>query len=309
MLLDLASLLAAVVLAAAGGEAFLRGVLGLAAWWRLPTMLVATTLAAFATSSPELTVTTLAALDGQPAIGLGDALGSNVANMALIMGLALVFGDVPAQWPPLRRDALLALLVPLLTGLLLLDGELSRLDGLLLLGLFAGWLALVARQAVRYRQSLPAPEALEPAVRPVRFWSWLLGGLIGLLVAGRLFVSGASGLAAALGMQGYVIGVTLVALGTSLPELVTTLLSRWRGEDDLGLGTLLGSNLFNGMVIVGTAAVIHPIRIPFATVSGVLWIGVLALLLMLPVRGRIPRVRGLLLLSVYAVHIARSLSA
>ncbi|WP_338416472.1 calcium/sodium antiporter [uncultured Sphaerotilus sp.] len=308
MLLDLAALLAAVVLAAAGGEAFLRGVLGLAAWWRLPTMLVATTLAAFATSSPELTVTTLAALEGQPAIGLGDALGSNVTNIALILGLALLFGDVPAAWGPLRRDGLLVLAVPLLTGWLALDGELSRLDGALLLGLFAGWLVLVARQASRHRQSQPISDAAVPAMPPARFWSWLLVGLVGLLLAGRLFVSGASGLAAALGMPGYVIGVTLVALGTSLPELVTTLLSRWRGEDDVGLGTLLGSNLFNGLVIVGTAAVIHPIRIPFATLSGVLGVGVLSVLLMLPFRGRIPRGRGVLLLLVYLAHIAASLS-
>lgn len=306
MVADLGLLLAAVVLAAVGGEAFLRGVLGLAAWWRLPTMLVATTLSAFATSSPELTVTTLAALDGKPAIGLGDALGSNVTNIALILGLALLFGDVPARLGPLKGDVLLALVAPVLTGLLALDGELSRLDGAVLLGVFAAWLARAVRQAYRHRQNLPAAEAVEPAVRPVRLWLWLLGGLVGLLLAGRLFVSGASGLAAALGMPDYVIGVTVVALGTSLPELVTTLLSRWRGQDDVGLGTLLGSNLFNGLVIVGTAAVIHPIRIPFPTVSGVLGVGVLSVLLMLPRGGCIPRRRAFWLLWLYLAHVLAS---
>lgn len=139
---DLLALMAAIPLAAFGGEAFLKGVLGVSAWLRLPKLLVATTLAAFATSSPELTVSSMAALAGKPEIGLGDALGSNVVNIALILGLALLFGALSACMADIRRDFALALGIPVLTLILALDGMLSRAEGTLLLALFAIWLSL-----------------------------------------------------------------------------------------------------------------------------------------------------------------------
>jgi len=303
---DFLTLLAAIPLAALGGSAFLRGVLGVAAWLRLPRALVATTLAAFATSSPELTVSSLAALSGRPEIGLGGALGSNVVNIGLILGGALLFGALVVRWAEWRRDFVLALSVPVLTLLLALDGTLSRAEGALLLTLFALWLTLVARQAIAHRrESMTADSA--PG-RPGRAWLFLLSGLAGLLLAGRLFVTGASGFAEALGVHPYLIGVTVVAIGTSLPELVTVLLSRLRGHDDVGLGTLLGSNLFNGLAIVGVAATIHPIQAPPGQVVAALAFGVLMLLLMLPHSGALSRQRGLALLAAYAVFIVVTVS-
>lgn len=137
---DLAALAGAVLLAAIGGEAFLKGVLGVAGWLRVPKLLVATTLAAFATSSPELTVSSVAALAGKPEIGLGDALGSNVVNIALILGLALLFGPIRVERSELGRDFVLSLMVPFLTLAMALDGILSRLEGGVLLALSpAGW--------------------------------------------------------------------------------------------------------------------------------------------------------------------------
>lgn len=303
---DLLALLAAIPLAALGGEAFLRGVLGVAAWLRLPKLLVATTLAAFATSSPELTVSSLAALAGKPEIGLGDALGSNVVNIGLILGLALLFGALPARLAEIERDFLLALCLPALTLILAADGTLSRTDGALLLVLFALWLILVVRQAIHHRRDTPA-EAVTP-VRPVCAWLFTVIGLICLILAGRLFVTGATGIAAALGVHAYVIGATLVAIGTSLPELVTILLARWRGHDDVGLGTLLGSNLFNGLAVVGVAATIHPIRAPLDEVAVALGFGVLTVLLILPRQCTISRRRGLFLLAAYAAYVAATLA-
>ena len=308
LVLDSLALIAAILLAAIGGEAFLRGVLGFSAWFRLPKMLVATTLAAFATSSPELTVSSLAALAGKPEIGLGDALGSNVVNVALILGLALMFGSLPARLEEIRRDMILALAVPIITLFLISDGVLSRADGAVLLCLFVFWLVMMARQALHHRRR-QAEEA--PDDQGVRFWLISLYALLGLgslLLAGKLFVSGASGIALAMGMNPYVIGATLVAFGTSLPELVTTLLSRWRGHDEIGLGTVLGSNLFNGLAIVGLAASICPIAVPLRSVIFGLGAGVLSLLLILPRKGRISRRRGALLLALYAAYAAASLA-
>ena len=135
--------------------------------------------------------------------------------------------------------------------------------------------------------------------RPAHAWLMVLGGLLGLVLAGRLFVAGASGIAATLGVHPYVIGATVVALGTSLPELVTVVLSRWRGHDDVGLGTLLGSNLFNGLAIVGLTATIHPISAPLNELAAALLFGVLTVLLMKPRGGALSRRRGLALIGAY----------
>lgn len=296
---DLALILAAVVLAAVGGEAFLKSILGAAIHLRVPKIVVATTLAAFATSAPELTVSTVAALASQPEIGLGDALGSNVVNIALIFGLALLYRSVQASRQDFSRDFYLALAVPVLTFFLMLDGRIERPEALVLLVVFLTWLVWTVRSALRQRAVAVEVEANELSAGR----SLLLGvlGLGALVAAGRLFVSGATGIAAALDVDTYVIGVLLVAIGTSLPELVTVILSRLRGHDDVGVGTLIGSNLFNGMAIVGVAGTIHPIAAPLAEVAVTLACGIVALLLLLPNRnGLIVRGRGVLLLLLYA---------
>lgn len=296
---DLALILGAVLLAAAGGEAFLKSILGAALHLRVPKMVVATTLAAFATSSPELTVSSVAALAEQPEIGLGDALGSNVVNIALIFGLALLFGAIQTSRQDFGRDYYLALAIPVLTLLLVLDGHIARWEALLLLAAFLVWLAWTVRSALRQRDVAVAIEA--GALSGGK--SLILGvlGLAALIAAGRLFVSGATGIAAAFSVDTYVIGVLLVAIGTSLPELVTVILSRLRGHDDVGVGTLIGSNLFNGLAIVGVAGTIHPISVPLAEVALTLACGIFALLLLLPNRaGLIVRGRGYFLLTFYA---------
>lgn len=296
---DLFAVLAAVVLAVVGGEAFLKSILGAAIHLRVPKRVVAVTLAAFATSSPELTVSSVAALAGQPQIGLGDALGSNVVNIALIFGLALLYGAVPTSRGDFGRDYYLALAVPVLTLVFAVDGQIARAEALLLIVAFAVWLAVTLRQALRERDAPAALDAGEmSAVR-----SLILGtaGLAALIGAGRLFVGGATGIASAFAVDTNVVGVVLVAIGTSLPELVTVLLSRLRGHDDVGVGTLIGSNLFNGLAIVGVAGVIHPISAPLTEVALTLACGIAALLLLRPDRGGlIGRGRGVLLLMLYA---------
>jgi len=296
---DLVAILGAVALAGIGGEAFLKSILGASAHLRVPKVVAATTLAAFATSSPELTVSTVAALAGRPEIGLGDALGSNVVNIALIFGLALLYGGVQTSRQEFGRDFALALAVPIVTLFFALDGRIGRGEGAALLVLFAVWLASMLRAPLRHRQSTldqPASDGPGP-------WLTLVLGVLGLgalIAAGRLFVLGATGVAAAFQIDAYVIGVLVVAIGTSLPELVTVLLARLRGHDEVGVGTLIGSNLFNGLAIVGVASSIHPISAPPAEIIITLSCGVAALLLLLPNRaGLIPRWRGLLLLTLY----------
>lgn len=306
---DLLAMLGAVVLAGIGGELFLKGVLGTAIWLRVPKLLVATSLAAFATSSPELTVSTMSALAGKPEIGLGDALGSNVVNIALLFGLALLFGPIRVAPRDLGRDFGFALALPLLTFLFAFDGAITRFEGIFLLMIFAVWMWLLIRAGIASRGSGKFVDATDTGQHPWLSVAFGIGGLAMLILAGRLFVSSATGIATAFGVDAYIVGATVVAIGTSLPELVTVLLARYRGHDDIGVGTLLGSNLFNGMAIVGVAASIHPIQAPLAEVAVALGMGSLALLLLIPGRnGVIRRARSYLLLASYVIFVVATVT-
>jgi cation:H+ antiporter len=306
---DLGALGGAVLLAALGGEAFLRGVLGTAAWLRLPKLLVATTLAAFATSCPELIVSTLSALAGEPGIGLGNVLGANVVNLTLTLGIALLIAPLHVSRSDLGRDFALAIGVPLVLLLMAQDGAVGRLDGLLLLALFATWLTLLVRSALAHGRQPYVEGSGAAAPRPGLTLLLAGVGVVVLVLSGHLFVTGASGIAHALGVSPFIIGAVVVAIGTSMPEFVTMLLSRLRGQDEVGVGTLLGSLLFNGLAIVGTAATIHPIAVAAGAMTPAVAIAVLALLLLLPgPSGLLGRRRGLLLLAAYVTFVSLSLA-
>lgn len=298
---DLLLLLTGLLCAGVGGELFIRGTVGLAKWARIPSGIIGATIAAFATSSPELSVSINAASAGKPQIALGDALGSNVVNVGLILGLALLFGGIQATRDSIRRDFPVALIAPIVLGIMAVDGEVSRLDALLLLGLFGGWLIAATLEAKRQRSA-----AEETLGEPSHFGA-LAQAVIGLgllVLAGRLIVIGAKGIGAQLGMDPFIVGATLVAVGTSIPELATTIISRLRGHEEIGLGTIIGSNIFNGLFIVGVASVIHPVALSWQEVASGLLFGILLLASVLPNRhGFIERRRGALLLALYVIYV------
>ena len=295
-------LIAGVVCAGLGGEFFVRGSVGLARWLRVAPGIIGATVAAFSTSSPELSVSVNAAVTGNSQIALGDALGSNVVNVALILGLALVISAIRSPRDTLRRDFPVALLVPVATALFLIDGVLSRIDGILMLAGFLAWLVVTIVHAKAQRSAVS--EVLSDRGKWLAvLWCGL--GLPLLVLAGILIVSGARGIAATLGVAPFVIGTTIVAVGTSVPELATTIIAKIRGHDEIGLGTVLGSNIFNGLLIVAVAAIIRPIHVNVHDVSVALAFGFVALLFALPSRsGVIRRLRGALLLLLYAGYIA-----
>lgn len=298
---DYLALALGIVCAGAGGELFVRGAVGLAHWLRIPPGIIGVTVAAFATSSPELSVSVSAALAGRPQIALGDALGSNVVNVALILGLALAISGMQASRDSLRRDFPVALAIPVVTAVLFLDGVLSRIDGLVMLGLFGAWLVAAAMEARRQRS------AVERVLGEGRHWLVVLSCVAGLgllVAAGVLIVAGARGIAVAFGIDEFIVGATLVAVGTSAPELATAIIARLRGHDEIGLGTLLGSNIFNGLFIVAVAAVIHPIVVDWRDILVALAFGLAALAVTYPARsGYIGRGRGALLLALYAAYV------
>lgn len=251
-------LLTGLACAAAGGDLFERGLVGLAKWLRVPAGIIGATVAAFATSSPELSVSISSALAGTPEIALGDALGSNVVNIGLVLGLVACLGALAAPRHSIRRDFPVALLAPLLTLVLAMDGTLSRLDGALLLAGFTFWLLWTLHYAKSERDR--TAETIGETDRSRIVVSTAIG-FVALVFAGRLIVTGAESLGQRMGLETFVIGATMVAVGTSIPELTTALISRLRKRGEVGLGTLIGSNIFNGLFIVGLAATIHPIRV------------------------------------------------
>ncbi len=295
------ALLAGLAAAGLGGELFVRGTVGLAVAARLSPGIIAATVAAFATSSPELTVAITSALAGEPEIALGDALGSNVVNVAVILGAALLIAPIIAPRGSVRRDFPVALLLPAVLAALLVDGVLSRLDGLILLLCFVGWIIAVLIEVRRQRSAAgevlgdknPRRAAIEGAI-----------GLVLLIAAGKLIVFGATGIAKAIGLSQFVIGATIVAVGTSVPELATALVSRLKGHDEVGIGTVLGSNIYNGLFIIGIAATIAPIHVKFVSAAPALILGLVAVALCFPPQsGRIGRWRGGMLIAVYLVYL------
>lgn len=294
-------LLAGVAAAGLGGEVFVRGAVGLAAWTRVPAGIVAVTVAAFATSSPELFVAINAAATDTAPVAFGDALGSNVANAGLILGLALLIQPVRIEREAARRDLPVAVAVPFLLLVLVADGGMSRFDGLVLIAVFVTWLTVTVRHARRARAS--ATEVLGETDHR-RAAVLVAVGLLLLVVAGRLIVVAAEALGDALGMDTFVVGATFVAIGTSMPELATTLTAMLRGHEEVGVGAVVGSNIFNGLWIVAILSLLRPFEVPFDEVALSLAAGGLTVLLLVPDRRlRLGRDRGVALLGIYAAFI------
>ncbi|HEY7759117.1 MAG TPA: calcium/sodium antiporter [Burkholderiales bacterium] len=304
---DWLTLALGVVAAGVGGELFVRGAVGLARRMRISPGIIGATVAAFATSSPELSVAVGSALAQRPQISLGDALGSNVVNVGLILALALVISGTRSPRDAIKRDFPAALAAPVLTAACLLDGVLSRPEAMLLFAGFIVWFFAAIQEARRQRSAAPAVLGERLARRAIADGAF---GLIMLIAAGRLIVLGAKGIALSAGIGEFVIGATIVAVGTSVPELATAIVSKLRGHDEVGLGTILGSNIFNGLFVVPLAAAIFPIAIALREVSGALIFGLLAVALTFPAAGGwIGRGRGALLLALFAAFLLFTLRA
>lgn len=305
MLIPLLLLIAGVMLAWFGGEYFVKGGVGVAHWAQWPKAVVGVTVAAFGTSSPELMVAINAAVDGVPQISLGDVLGSNVVNIALVLALVLAISGMKAEDDGVRRDWTVALLAPVALYGLLYDGWFSRLDAVLLLLGFCVWLGVVIRHA---RNHARAQTPHVTRVSPVKPLLHVVIGLVLLIAAAKFVVEGGKGVAEALGWSPFVVGAVVVAAATSTPELATTLISRMRGHHDVGLGNILGSNIFNALFIAAVAALIKPYAVDLPEIQPSLIFGGLTVLLILPAKcGSIRRWRGVLLLALYGAYLLLTL--
>lgn len=298
--MDILMIVAGLALLLGGGEGLVRGAVAFATRMRLPMAVVGAVVLGFGTSMPEMLTSLSAALAGAPGIAIGNVLGSNIANIALILGLAAVIAAIPAD--AADAEDRLWLIVATVMGLavILIGTSIARVEGAILLGGLAIYLWRALR---RDAAKEPVPEI--PDMGAAMMSAFLLGGL-GTLIAGAwLLVEGATGIARGLGVSETLIGLTIVAVGTSLPELATSVIAARRGEAGLALGNILGSNVFNILAILGLTAVIVPIPVPsdLSIVDLALVAATAALLLVALALGGIGRGIGLFFLAIYAGYV------
>jgi cation:H+ antiporter len=309
VLTGLALVAVGVVLLYYGANLLVRGASQLAGSFGVAPAVVGLTVVAFGTSLPELVVSVTAALRGSSDIALGNVVGSNIANVGLILGLGACLRAMTVEFTLLKREVPMGLGAVALVVILSADGVLGRGDALILLAGFCGflyWSVMVERLAPEGVQEAYGRAAGGPGEKG-RDCLCAVCGLAGVLLGGHWLVEGGVGVAAALGVPAVVIGLTVIAVGTSLPELAASLVAMARGENDIGVGNVLGSNLFNLLGILGVAALVHPIQVPdtfFRFQYPVLAAFTLALLPIMRVGLGISRAEGALLLGCYGAYVA-----
>jgi cation:H+ antiporter len=310
MWLEILAVLAGLAALVWSADRFVEGAAATAHHLGVPSLLVGMLVIGFGTSAPEIVVSVFAALGGNPGLALGNAYGSNIANIALILGVSALVSPLLVRSGILRRELPILLAATGLAWLLLADGSFARSDGLWQLAAFGGVLAWSVWAGLRQRGDALAAQTDQelPEMTLKRGLLWLLAGLVLLVAASRVLVWGAVGIAQDLGISDLIIGLTVVAIGTSLPELAAGISAARKGEHDLAVGNVLGSNLFNTLLVAGLAGVIAPHAVDPALLARdfpVLVALTVALLVMgigLRGPGRINRLEGGLLVAAFLTY-------
>lgn len=303
-------------------DKFVDGAVGIAKFCGMSTLLIGMVIVGFGTSAPEMVVSAISAMQNAPELALGNAYGSNIANIALILGLTAIISPVIVVRKALVRDLPVLIAVTALSIFLASDGAINRLDGIILLLVFAGVMAFNIVSEIRQKKAEGTSETEADEGEKLSLGKsvfWLVLGLALLVASSRALVWGAVEIARALGVSDLLIGLTIVAVGTSLPELASSIAAARKGENDLAFGNIIGSNLFNTLLVVGIASTIAPMHsfepsvfnrdMPVMAV-----LTVLLLLFGLPVRkkrldasghriGRINRLEGATFLAIYIGYI------
>lgn len=296
-----------------GADRFVHGAAATARNLGIAPLLIGLTIVAFATSAPEILVSVVAALQKEPGLAIGNAIGSNIVNIGLVLGMTALIRPIALESATLRREMPALLAVSLLTVSLFLDTYLSRIDGLVMLtGLVIVmiWLARLGMRsaandpiAMDYEAEIPTDVTMFMAV------VWLIIGLATLLIGAELLVDGAIGIAKLMGISEVVIGITIVAFGTSLPELAVSLASALKGEYGLAIGNIVGSNIFNLLAVIGVAAAIHPSALAPSVLSLHIFVMVAFTLVLFAMtydydgKSKLSRTEGLALLVAYVAYV------
>ncbi|MEQ9143695.1 MAG: calcium/sodium antiporter [Parvibaculaceae bacterium] len=311
--MDIVLVVAGLAMLFAGGEGILRGSVAIAERFQISTLLVSMVIVGFGTSAPELMVSVTAALGGTPDIAVGNVVGSNIANILLILGVAALLKPIAASRRQIQRDAFAVLLASMLLVVFALNGGVDRNAGLGMVAILAAYLSFAYLTERNHRRSSEVfRERLERDIgtHELSLQLALIFALAGLLLlAGGAYalVEGATAIAAGLGVSHAIVGLTIVAIGTSLPELATAIVAGYRGHADVVIGNVVGSNLFNILGILGVTAAITPIPIAGRIADIDVWIMLVVAVALSPViwtRNKIGRLEGAVFLALYFVYIA-----
>ncbi|MCK7551134.1 calcium/sodium antiporter [Marinobacter goseongensis] len=312
MLPALLAIAAGLALLVWSADRFVEGSAVTARHFGMPPLLIGMVVVGFGTSAPEMVVSALAASQGNPGLALGNAYGSNITNIALILGITAIISPIAVHSQVMRKELPILAGITLLAIWQLLDGSLSRLDAVGLLLTFTallGWSIWAGMKKPQDALALEVSAELDERVMPIRnAVLWLVAGLALLIISSRILVWGAVDLATAFGVSDLIIGLTIVAIGTSLPELASSVIAARKGEHDLALGNILGSNMFNTLAVVGIAGMIAPMEVAgdvlvrdLPVMAG-LTFALFALGYGFRGPGRINRVEGVLLITAFVAY-------
>lgn len=292
-----------------GGEILVRGAVALAQGWGISPLVIGLTIVGFGTSTPELVTSVQAALAGAPGIALGNIVGSNIANILLILGLTAVIAPVAIARSTFYRDGAVLLAATLLCIWVVLGGQVSRGAGMICIAGLVAYLIYTFKTDAA-ADSATSPEIAVPAAgqgpKAGMAFVLVLGGLVVTILSARFLVLGAVSLAQTIGISETVIGLTIVAVGTSMPELVTSVIAARRGQSDVALGNVVGSNIFNILGVLGVTAVIHPVAVSARIVELDVWImlaATLALIACALMGARVTRWQGAALMLAYVGYL------
>jgi len=313
MLLSATAVIVGLVLLVWSADRFVEGAAATARHFGMAPLLVGMLIIGFGTSAPEMVVSAFASLQGNPGLALGNAYGSNITNIALVLGLTALIAPITVGSQVLRREMPLLLLVTLFVAWQLWDYQITTFEAVALLLVFAVYIGWSIWQGTRNKDDVISAEFEESlqtaAAMPMsRAYLWLGVGLVLLVLSSRLLVWGAVDIASSLGVSDLVIGLTVVAIGTSLPELASAIAAARKNEHDLVIGNVLGSNMFNTLAVVGIAGSIEPIALESLVLSRD-WVAMFGLTLLLGLfafrlrkQNRINRIQGAILVLCYVAY-------
>lgn len=313
MLMAILAVVGGLALLVWSADRFIDGAAATARHAGMPPLLIGMVIIGFGTSAPEMVVSAFASIQGNPNLALGNGYGSNITNIALILGITALLSPIAVHSQILRKELPLLSVITLLAGYQLMDGEISGTDAWILLGVFFLMMGWSITQGMRQRGDALGTdmehELDSDGTMPLgKAIFWLLLGLVLLVLSSRVLVWGAVDIASAMGVSDLVIGLTVVAIGTSLPELASSIIAVRKNEHDLALGNVIGSNMFNTLAVVGIAGAIHPMSVSPEVLTRD-WVVMAGLTLSLFVLsygfrgpGRINRIEGGLLLAIFAAY-------
>lgn len=301
-------LIVGLILLVIAGDALVRGAVDIAQKLHIPPIVIGLTIVAFGTSAPELVVSLEAALKGAPGLAIGNVVGSNITNILLVLGLPAMITPMVITENGVRRSVVYMVVMSLLFTLLCLDGNISRFDGIVLFALliiYLSYSAYAANKARNGRAPTTPDELAQPSLNGLKSALFIILGIIGLGFGGKLTTEGALGLATMFGVTDSAVGLTIVALGTSLPELATSFSAALRKQTGVVIGNVIGSNIFNILGILGITSFVVPLTVSSHIASFDIWVMLAVALVILPIAfwsKRVNRLEGLVMTIAYIAY-------